>query len=307
MGWTIVRAYEVHLSGVQPVGLHRFRLETRPAWMRCSSDGIQNAYLGLAVSRLTSLSRSVEGHAALVTGAGSGIGRATAHLFADEGVGVAVTDVSYDRAARVAEEIAAAGGRARAWELDVSDSAVIGSVVDEVADWSECLDILVNNAGMAAGGVIDGECFEVAWQRAIDVMLTAQALMIRACLPHLRGSSAGRIVNVSSTEGVGGSAGMSPYTAAKHGVLGLTRSLAIELGEAGITVNAVCPGPINTDLTSPIPDEAKARFARRRTAVGRYGDPEEVAHAILHLVLPASSYITGHTLMVDGGMTIRNN
>ncbi len=259
------------------------------------------------MSRLTSLSRSVEGHVALVTGAGSGIGRATAHLLADEGVGVAVTDISNDRAAVVAKEIAAVGGRSRAWELDVSDSGAIGSVVDEVADWGGRLDILVNNAGMAAGGPIDGEGFEEGWQRAIDVMLTAQALMIRACLPHLRGSPAGRIVNVSSTEGVGGSAGMSPYTVAKHGVLGLTRSLAVELGEADITVNSVCPGPVNTDLTSPIPDEAKARFARRRTAVGRYGEPEEIAHAIFHLALPASSYITGHTLMVDGGMTIRNN
>ena len=259
------------------------------------------------MARLTSLSRSVDGHVALVTGAGSGIGRSTAHLLADEGVWIAITDISAGKALAVADEIIDTGGNSRAWELDVSDAGAVGAVVDEVAGWGGRLDILVNNAGMAAGGFIDDEGFEDSWHRAIEVMLTAQTLMIRACLSSLRESPAARIVNVSSTEGVGGSAGMSPYTVAKHGVLGLTRSLAVELGDAGITVNAVCPGPINTDLTSPIPDDAKARFARRRTAVGRYGEPEEVAHAIVHLTLPASSYITGHALMVDGGMSVRNN
>ncbi|MBP67249.1 MAG: 3-oxoacyl-ACP reductase [Acidimicrobiaceae bacterium] len=275
--------------------------------MRCSTGGTCVACFGRTVARLTSLSRSVDGHVALVTGAGSGIGRSTAHLLADEGVWVAVTDISAGKALAVADEIIDTGGNSRAWELDVSDAGAVGAVVDEVAGWGGRLDILVNNAGMAAGGFIDDEGFEDSWHRAIEVMLTAQTLMIRACLSSLRESPAARIVNVSSTEGVGGSAGMSPYTVAKHGVLGLTRSLAVELGDAGITVNAVCPGPINTDLTSPIPDDAKARFARRRTAVGRYGEPEEVAHAIVHLTLPASSYITGHALMVDGGMSVRNN
>jgi 3-oxoacyl-[acyl-carrier protein] reductase len=138
------------------------------------------------------------------------------------------------------------------------------------------------------------------------INLTAYARFTRATLPDLRREGSGRIVNVASTEGLGATAGISPYTATKHGVIGLTRSLAVELGPTGVTVNCVCPGPINTGMTAIIPDELKAAFARRRTALRRYGDPEEVAHATLSLLLPAASYITGAVLVVDGGLTIRN-
>lgn len=257
--------------------------------------------------RLTSLSRSVAGQVVLITGAGSGIGRATAHLFADEGARVAVTDLDADRVGTVVDEITAAGLEAKGWELDVTDPVAIDAVVGQVADWGGRLDILVNNAGVSFGRPIDDPDFEDAWHLSIDVMLTAQMRLIRVALPRLREAEAGRIVNVSSTEGVGGSAHTAGYTAAKHGVIGLTRSLAVELGETCITVNAVCPGPIHTGMTSAIPDEAKVKFARRRVPVRRYGEPEEIAHGILHLALPASGYITGHALLVDGGMTIKNN
>ncbi|MDP6975499.1 MAG: SDR family oxidoreductase [Acidimicrobiales bacterium] len=257
--------------------------------------------------RLSQLSRSVAGHVVLVTGAGSGIGRATAHLFADEGARVAVTDVDGDAAAAVAAEVEGAGGAARAWGLDVTDRPEVRRVVDEVVAWGPGLDVLVNNAGAAMGAPIGHDAFVDTWDRALDLMATAQTTAIRAALPHLRASSAGRIVNVSSTEGVGGSAGMAAYTAAKHAVVGLTRALAVELGDDGITVNAVCPGPVDTALTSSIPDDAKVKFARRRVPLRRYAQPEEIAHGILHLALPASGYITGHALLVDGGMTIKNN
>jgi 3-oxoacyl-[acyl-carrier protein] reductase len=243
----------------------------------------------------------------LITGAGSGIGRATAHLFADEGARIAVTDLDADRVGTVVDEITAAGLEAKGWKLDVTDPVAIDAVVGQVADWGGRLDILVNNAGVSFGRPIDDPDFEDAWHLSIDVMLTAQMRLIRVALPRLREAEAGRIVNVSSTEGVGGSAHTAGYTAAKHGVIGLTRSLAVELGETCITVNAVCPGPIHTGMTSAIPDEAKVKFARRRVPVRRYGEPEEIAHGILHLALPASGYITGHALLVDGGMTIKNN
>ena len=125
-------------------------------------------------------------------------------------------------------------------------------------------------------------------------------------LPHLQKSTAPRIVNIASTEGLGATKGISAYTAAKTGVIGLTRSLAVELGSRGITVNCICPGPILTGLTVNIPEEARQEFARRRTVLRRYGDPEEVAQITLSLVLPAASYITGVALPVDGGLTIRN-
>ena len=131
--------------------------------------------------------------------------------------------------------------------------------------------------------------------------------LIRSCLSDLQRNGDGRIVNIASTEGLGGSAGTSPYTASKHGVVGLTKSLAVELGPMGITVNAICPGPIHTGMTELIPDDAKEKFARRRTALKRYGDPEEVAHITLSLVLPSASYITGTAIPVDGGMRARNN
>jgi 3-oxoacyl-[acyl-carrier protein] reductase len=168
------------------------------------------------------------------------------------------------------------------------------------------IDILVNNAGVALAAPIGGEGFEAAWATTLAINLTAHAHCVRACLDDLKRQGQGRIVNIASTEGLGATALISPYTASKHGVIGLTRALAVELGPTGVTVNAVCPGPIRTGMTAAIPDDAKAVFARRRTALGRYGEPEEIAHMLLSLVLPAASYVTGAVLVVDGGLTIRN-
>jgi 3-oxoacyl-[acyl-carrier protein] reductase len=169
------------------------------------------------------------------------------------------------------------------------------------------LDIVVNNAGMALPSPIDGDDYPAHWDKSLAVMLEGPQVLIRATLNALRASHSPRIVNIASTEGLGGSAGNSPYTAAKHGIIGLTKGLAIELGKQGITVNAVCPGPIHTGITELIPDEHKATFAHRRTALRRYGEPEEVAHITLSLCLPAASYITGVAIPVDGGMRARNN
>ncbi len=258
------------------------------------------------MARLTELSRSIAGKVALVTGAASGMGRATAHLFADEGALVAVSDVVADGVKQVVEEIEGAGGTVSGWVLDVSDRAAVESVVDEIVERFGGLDILVNNAGTSQGGPIDAEEFEDRWEKTFAVNLTAHTRTIRACLPHLKRSGAGRIVNIASTEGLGASAMASPYTAAKHGVVGLTRGLAVELGSQGVTVNCICPGPIHTGMTAAIPDDAKTKFARRRVPLRRYGDPEEVAQATLSLVLPAASYMNAVVLPVDGGMTAQN-
>jgi 3-oxoacyl-[acyl-carrier protein] reductase len=249
--------------------------------------------------RLSRLERSIAGKVALVTGAASGMGRATAHLFADEGARVAVVDRDEAGAGRVAREITDAGGVASTWGLDVSDEPRIAPAVAEVVERYGGLDILVNNAGVSGRVPIEGEGYEAAWARTFAINLTAQVHLIRACLPHLLRHGHGRIVNIAT-------AGISPYTASKHGVIGLTRSLAVELGRRGVTVNCVCPGPIHTGITAGIPDEAKTKFARRRVPIGRYGEPEEVAHMTLSLVLPAASYVNGAVVVVDGGMLAQN-
>ena len=242
----------------------------------------------------------------LVTGAGSGMGKATAELFAEEGALVAVTDYALDPAQAVAGPLAAQGLDARAWKLDVSDAGEIASVVPQIAEALGGLDIDVNNAGISAFSPIDSDGYEAVWDRSLAILLSAHQRIIRAALPFLRASAAARIVNIASTEALGATAMDSPYAAAKAGVTGLTRALAVELGREGITVNCVCPGPIATGMTAAIPDDQKAVFAKRRTALGRYGQPDEVAHVTLSLCLPAASYITGVTIPVDGGLMARN-
>jgi 3-oxoacyl-[acyl-carrier protein] reductase len=234
------------------------------------------------------------------------MGRATAHLLSDEGAKVAVTDVDAEGVAKVVAEIEGAGGEAAGWTLDVADAERVRTAVDEIAAHFGGLGIVINNAGISSFAPIDHAQHATAWRRAMDVNLDGQVHVIQAALPHLIADGAGRIVNVASTEGVGATKFGSPYTASKHAVIGLTRSLAVELATHGITVNCICPGPIHTGMTAPIPDEAKAKFARRRVPLERYGDPEEVAHATLGLVLPAASFVNGVHLLVDGGQTIRN-
>jgi 3-oxoacyl-[acyl-carrier protein] reductase len=259
-----------------------------------------------SMSDFKQLSRSVAGLTVLVTGAASGMGRATVRVFAAEGANVAVTDFVAGGAEAVAAEIVGNGGTAKAWNLDVANRDSIDTVVNEIARHFGGLDIVVNNAGISVATPIDGDGYDAAWEKSIAVLLTAHPRIIRAALPYLRKSRSPRIVNIASTEALGATALHSPYSAAKAGVVGLTRSLAVELGRDGITVNCICPGPITTGMTARINDEHKAIYARRRTALGRYGDPEEVAHMTLSLCLPAASFLTGAIIPVDGGLMARN-
>lgn len=258
------------------------------------------------MARLTSLSRSVAGRVIVVTGAASGMGAATARLLADEGALVGLVDRAADSLVTVTTELRDAGARAHPVTADVATPGAPGAAIAEIRAQLGPIDGLVNNAAVASGTGIDADDFETQWDTSLAVNLTAYAGFVRAALPDLCRHRGGRIVNIASTEALGATPAQLPYTVTKHGVVGLTRSLAVELGPRGVTVNCVCPGPIHTGMTSLIADEAKAVFARRRTALRRYGDPEEVAHATLSLLLPAASYITGAVLAVDGGLTARN-
>lgn len=258
------------------------------------------------MTRLTKLSRSIEGSVAIVTGAASGMGRATAHLFADEGARLVIMDINEDALAQVAADIEGVGGSVQAIPVDLSDRDQVEAAIRKAGEHYGAIDILVNNAGFAIPAEIDTDFYVDSWDKSMAVMATAQAWAIRAALPWLRESAAPRIINVASTEAHGATRFNSAYVVAKHASMGLTRAMAVDLGKEGITVNCICPGPVHTGITDGIPDQDKQTFANRRTALRRYGDPEEIAHATLSLVLPAASFITGATLIVDGGVTIRN-
>lgn len=247
----------------------------------------------------------------LVTGAASGMGRATAFLFADEGATVAVADITAERVLAVTDEIRAVHGLASAhgFVTDVGSHDSLKQLVDDVVATLGGVDVLINNAGISlVNSAFQGEDdYESNWARTLDVNLTAHSRLIRLCLPHLQAApGGGRVVNIASTEAIVTTPGLAAYAATKAGVVGLTKSFAVELGRHGVTVNCICPGPINTGMTAPIPDEAKAVYAKRRVPLRRYGDPEEVAHMTLNLCLPASSYVNGAVIPVDGGMTIRH-
>lgn len=262
------------------------------------------------MERLSALSRSIAGHVAIVTGAASGMGRATAHLLADEGARVVVADLGAGRVDAVVEEIHRVHGEAAALGAvtDVADPQQLGDLVSSTVDWAGRLDIVVNNAGVSVlnSPFMDEPEFESSWAQTLDVNITAHARLVRLALPHLLESPAARIVNIASTEALVSTAGLGAYAATKAGVIGLTQSLAVELGRHGITVNAICPGPIDTAMTAGIDDESKATYARRRVPLRRYGQPEEVAQMTLNLCLPASSFVNGTHIPVDGGMSVRH-
>jgi 3-oxoacyl-[acyl-carrier protein] reductase len=222
---------------------------------------------------------------AIVTGGASGIGRATCELLEAQGVEAVVFDRSGDH------------------PVDVSHPESVAAGVEAVRDRFGRIDVLVNAAGTPAGGDLDADAYPDEWERSLAVNLTGTMLVTRACIADLQASGAGRVVNVASTEALGASRRTSPYAAAKHGVVGLTRALAVDYGRRGVTVNCVCPGSTLTGMTEAIPAERREAFARRSVPVGRYARPEEVAYMIVALTAPEASYVNGAVIPVDGGLS----
>lgn len=240
----------------------------------------------------------------VITGAGSGIGRETALHFGREGALVAAADLDLKMAERTAEDIAKAGGRAHAIAVDVTDPKSVVACIDAAAKRLGRLDVLVNSAGVREiVSVLELPLEE--WNRVMGVNATGTFLMSQAFARHLLAAKAkGAIVNLASTLGVVAAPSRAAYTASKHAVVGLTKEMAMELGELGIRVNAVGPGVTRTPLTERyFQEEAFAQKVRDLHALGRWGETPEIAKAILFLASDDASFITGTTLLVDGGWT----
>ena len=244
--------------------------------------------------------RGLSGRRALITGAARGLGLAAADRLAQEGVAVAIGDIDLPAAEAAAEALRAGGTVAHAVALDVAGEEAARAGVAEAARLLDGLDILVNNAGIARDARLE-DMGEADWGAVLEVNLSGYYRCARAALPHLRASDAGRIVNVSSRAYLG-NPGQANYSAAKAGVIGLTRALSMELGRDGITVNAVAPGVIDTELvrSHPRADDIVAR-ARRTIPLERIGLPEEVAAAIAFLASADAAYVSGDVLHVTGG------
>ncbi|HEY0307128.1 MAG TPA: 3-oxoacyl-[acyl-carrier-protein] reductase [Acidobacteriaceae bacterium] len=243
---------------------------------------------------------TITGRIALVTGASQGIGRACALELARAGAHVALAARTLDKLEAVAAEITAAGGTAHAFALDVSSEESIKSCAKAVIAHFGKVEILVNNAGITRDGLMM-RMKRADWDDVLTTNLTGAFLLTQACVSSLLKNRWGRIINITSVVGETGQAGQANYAASKAGLIGLTKSLARELASRNITVNAVAPGFIETPMTHVLTEEQKAAF-NTQIPLGRIGTDADIAHAVAFLASEEASYITGHTLDVNGGM-----
>lgn len=263
----------------------------------------QGAAAFLRTDRSTSWPHGLDGRSVIVTGAGSGIGRATALAFAAEGARVVVADLNAEGAEAVVKEIEEAGGAAVAVVGDLSEQAVVDRVAETAVERFGGVDVLVNNAGIMDRMSALGEVSDAEWERVIRVNLTAPFLLTRAVLPHMLAAGRGAIVNTASEAGLRGSAAGAAYTASKHGIVGLTKSLAVMYRKQGIRANAIAPGGTRTAIVVDADQSAHgpATLGPHFVNLGRLAQPEEQAAAIVFLASDAASNINGVILPVDDG------
>lgn len=239
---------------------------------------------------------------AVVTGAGRGIGRAIALKFAAEGADIVVVSRTVENSERVAAEIRALGRKAWAYAVDVADAASVNAAADKIL--AECgrVDILVNNAGVTRDGLLMRMSDE-DWDTVLNTNLRGGFLVTRAFCRAMLKQRSGRIINVASVIGLIGNAGQCNYAASKAGLIGFTQSAAREFASRGITVNALAPGFIETDMTAELKPELRDGVLKQ-IPLGKFGQAEDIAHAALYLAGPGGRYVTGQVLAVDGGMVM---
>jgi 3-oxoacyl-[acyl-carrier protein] reductase len=242
---------------------------------------------------------TLEGRVALVTGASRGIGKAIAQMLAERGA-VVVAAARGENANPVAEALRGAGHKAESRALEVTDQTAVDSAIADILARHARLDILVNNAGITRDQLLL-RLKRDDWDAVISTNLTAVAMLTQAALKPMIKQRAGRIINLTSVVGQSGNAGQSNYAAAKAGLIGFTKAMALEVASRGITVNAVAPGMIDTDMTRALPQGAQETWTER-IPLKRLGTPDDVAHAVAFLASDEASYITGHVLAVNGGM-----
>lgn len=244
------------------------------------------------------------GRGILVTGAGSGIGRAAAQLFANEGGRVVVVDQDENEAQAIVTSIRHAGGEALAIGADVSREADCRGMVERALAAYGRLHVAFNNAGIGASGFAVADEEEVTWSRLIDVNLKGIFLAMKYEIPAMVGAGGGAIVNTASVAGLVGERGIGAYSASKHGVVGLTRTAALDYIGQGVRINAVCPGATRTRiLANWFQDPKVESFILSRHPIGRIAEPEEIARAVLFLASDDASFVVGQALAVDGGLT----
>ncbi len=247
------------------------------------------------------ISVDLAGRVALVTGAGRGLGRAIAESLAVAGASVACVDIDESTLAETVGAIRSGGGRAEAFPCDVTQSDRVNDVVDQVVKEMGKLDILVNNAGITRDGMLM-RMKDDQWDAVLAINLRGTFLFTRAAARPMIKARGGRIINIASVSGLMGNPGQANYSASKAGVIGLTRTVARELASRNITVNAVAPGFIATEMTAKLGEEILAQV-EKEIPLGRLGQPQDVADAVLYLAGDAGAFITGHVLTVDGGLT----